>query len=109
LRQIVVSVRAQHDLLEASAWLSEFSEEGANRLAEVVNEELHLLRDRLDISRPAIDQDATEFFGTPMRKHRFKSGSSSWQVLYEVTDEAINVFTVRHGAARPLMQEEEEE
>jgi len=105
LRQIVLSLVARQDLLEASAWLSEFSEGGANRFAEVVNEELYLLRDRLDILRPALDTEATAYFGRPTHKHRFKSGSSSWQVFYGLTEDAINVFTVRHGAARPLTQE----
>jgi len=108
LRNITYSDLASEHIIDAAAYLSDFSEASANRFVEIVTEELSRLRDRLDILRPPVDAEASAFIGVPVHKLQIRAGSSYWHIYYSLTPDEMIVHLVRHGAARPLMQENED-
>jgi hypothetical protein len=122
---LTFSAEANQSIADAGDWLSGISASAAHRFAVVLPAELADLCARWGQGfHPLPDEAATLFFSHPVfvltvrmrQQRRRRSSAGVWHVLYDVMDvdgdgvpDTLRILTVRHGAARPLSVEDNDE
>jgi plasmid stabilization system protein ParE len=121
--------RAYRDVQSAQDWLRSFPEDAAQRFNGALDAQLDFLcrslAERLAAEeRLSPDEDASLAFSRPVYRHTFHTGrtrqrrssAGSWRIFYvllntkESSDipDRVRMVAIRHGAARPLSEWEQE-
>lgn len=102
---LVVTPQAQADINEAFAFLSEHSPEAARRWYEAVRDAV-LTLDEMPARCPAAPEAAR--LGVPLRQLLHGKHPSIYRVVFRIAEDAgeVHVLSVRHGARKPLSEEE---
>lgn len=121
----VILPRAASDIRDAALYLARISPDAGLLFSARLREEIDLLCERWGEGvGPLTDEDATLFYSRPAFVHTFRTGQQRrrrsstgvWRIVYDVTDadgdgapDTLRIVAVRHGAARPLSVEYEDE
>ena len=96
---VIVEASAQHDLTEAYLWLAERDEAVAHRWFDAISDTINTLQtfpERCPLAPESrfLDRDIREIFHG-RRQHKYR-------ILFTVTETAVHVLHVRHGARLAL-------
>ncbi len=102
---LVVMPQAQADIQEAFAYLSQHSPEAARRWYLTVREAIETLSEMP--ARCALAPEAAKL-GVSLRQLLHGKHPSLYRIVFRIVEDAgeVHVLTVRHGARRPLTEDE---
>lgn len=102
---LVVTPQAQADIAEGFAFLSEHSPEAAQRLYEAMRNAI-LTLDEMP-ARCALAPEAPRL-GVPVRQLLHGTRPGIYRIVFRIAEDAgeVHVLSVRHGACKPLSEEE---
>lgn len=102
---LVVTPQAQADIAEAFAFLSEHSPDAARLWYEAVRDAI-LTLDEMP-ARCALAPEAAKL-GVPLRQLLHGTHPGIYRIVFRILEDAgeVHVLTVRHGARKPLSEEE---